>query len=447
MRDSSPLFFMNVIITDLNEDGIGYGHITLSNNELRKVIVPYTYPGDEVEVRIFRKRHKRWEGEIVSLIKPSEKREAPFCPHFTICGGCLTQQIPYTEQLALKKQKVEKLLNRPTLPILASPLTRGYRNKMEFSFSQNKAGDKFLGLYGRKRVQNVSFCPISPAWFSEGLQAIRAWWDRSSLPAFNPRSGLGSLRTVTFREGQNSRMCILTVSGDPQYALSGDDIKSYVQALAPFENLSVFLKIHQAIKGQPTEFYEMHLKGPETLTEILLGSTFKISPAAFFQPNPRQAERLYETALSFLSPDIRVVYDLYCGTGTLSLLLAKKGYEVYGIELSREACLDARENAELNEVDLTILNGDVGEVLASQNLPAPQAIVVDPPRTGLNALAIEQITKLKPKEILYISCNPETQARDIIEFEKQGYRVEMAQPVDQFPHTPHIENVVLLRDG
>lgn len=434
-----------VHITDLNEDGIGFGHITLSNNELRKVSVPYTYPGDEVEIRIYRKRHKKWEGDIVQFIKQSEKRSEPFCPHFTVCGGCLTQQIPYVEQLELKKQKVEKLLGSSTLPILSSPLTLGYRNKMEFSFSQDKKGEKYLGLYGRRRVQNVKICPISPGWFSDALGKIRTWWDETELTAFNPHSGLGSLRTITFREGDNSKMAILTVSGDPQYALSRDQINGYINALSSYENMSIFLKIHQAIKGQPTQFFEMHLKGPDTLTENLAGVVFKISPAAFFQPNPRQAERLYETALSFLSSDIKVVYDLYCGTGTLSILLAKKGYEVYGIELSREACLDARENGELNEVDnLTILNGDVGQVLASNELKKPDAVVVDPPRTGLNAQAIEEIVKLKPREILYISCNPETQARDVLEFKKQGYESLKAQPVDQFPHTPHIENIVLL---
>ncbi|MFN4175154.1 MAG: class I SAM-dependent RNA methyltransferase, partial [Parachlamydiaceae bacterium] len=337
-----------VHITELNEDGIGFGVITLSNNELRQVFVPYTYPGDEVEARIYRKRHKNWEGEIVRFIKESNRRANPFCPHFTVCGGCLTQQIPYSEQLEHKQQKVEKLLGSPVLPILASPLIKGYRNKMEFSFSQDKKGEKYLGLYGRRRVQNVILCPISPEWFSLALAKIRAWWDKTSLTAFNPRSGLGSLRTITFREGENSKMAILTVSGDPAYALSREHIHQYIEALSDFENISIFLRIHQAIKGQPTQFFEMHLKGQDFFSEKLAGVTFKISPAAFFQPNPRQAERLYETALSFLSPDIKVVYDLYCGTGTLSILLAKKGYEVYGIELSREACLDARENGELN---------------------------------------------------------------------------------------------------
>lgn len=434
-----------VQITGLNEDGVGFGHISLANNELRKVSVPYTYPGDEVEVRIFRKRQKKWEGEAVQFIKQSEERAIPFCPHFTICGGCLTQQVPYEKQLELKKEKVEKLLGTPVLPILASPLTKHYRNKMEYSFSQDKKGERYLGLYGRRRVQNVRLCPISPAWFSEALGKIRSWWEETDLTAFNPRAGTGSLRTITFREGNQSKMAILTVSGDPQYALSREQINGYIHALSAFDGISIFLKIHQAIKGQPTQFFEMHLKGPDTITEKLTGSVFKISPAAFFQPNPRQAERLYETALSFLSPDIKVVYDLYCGTGTLSILLAKKGYEVYGVELSREACLDARENGELNEVEnLTILNGDVGEVLASNELKKPEAIVVDPPRTGLNAQAIEEIVKVRPKEILYISCNPETQARDVLEFKKYGYECVKAQPVDQFPHTPHIENIVLL---
>lgn len=436
-------------IHSYNQIGEGIGEFLLPNGETREVVVAYTSPGDEVSAQVIRKRRKKWEGKLLQILSSGPSRVSPKCPHFTICGGCLTQQIPYSEQLAIKESKVKSLFSI-TSSITGCEKIWGYRGKMEFSFSQDKKGERYLGLYGgRGKVQNLKTCPISPNWFSEALLKVREWWLATEIPAFNARRGEGSLRTVTFREGTNSKMAILTVSGDPAYALTKAQINSFVEALSTFQPISLFLRIHQAIKGQKTEFFMMHLKGPDSLVqelEVPEKVLFNISPDAFFQPNPDQAQVLYRTAISLLTVKPgAIVYDLYCGTGTLGIILAKKGYEVYGIELNRAACLDAEENAKLNEVSkIKIYSGDVAQVLATKNIPKPEAIVVDPPRTGLSPEAIEQITGLKPKEILYISCNPETQARDVALLKEKGYEIQTVQPVDQFPHTPHIENIVLL---
>ncbi len=438
----------HVTIERLNNEGFGvYTHL-LPNQEAREVLIPYTYPGDKVEIQILKKKRKKWQGSVVQFIEYAKNREKPKCPHFSVCGGCFMQQIPYEEQVLIKSKKVEKLLNQ-RFPILKAEHPWEYRNKMEFSFSTDKKGNKYLGLYNKwGKVENIYACPLSPAWFSEALSKVREWWALSALTAFHPRSGLGALRTLTLREASFGKMAFLTVSGDPNFALHKEDIEGFKNALSGFQTLSLFIRIQQAIKGQPTQFFEMHIGGPDTIDEELKvpeSLLFSISPASFFQPNPRQAERLYEKACEMISHNSQsIAYDLYCGTGTLGIILAKKGFRVYGIELSPESSLDARENAKKNLVDIEIITGDVGEVLAQKKLPKPEVVVVDPPRIGLSDKALEEIAALNPREILYISCNPETQARDVEILKTKGYFVLKGLSVDQFPQTPHIENIVLL---
>lgn len=248
---------------------------------------------------------------------------------------------------------------------------------------------------------------------------------------------------------------MLTVSGNPEFALHKPELSSFC-ALFDEED-SVYLRIHQAIKGQPTEFYEMHLKGPESITETLTISLdlnappskvdFQISPTAFFQPNTKQALLLYNEALRLaeLTKD-DVVYDLYCGTGTLGLLAARFVKSVFGIELSRESSLDGRENAKRNGItNVEILTGSVGDVLKDRHAHEPPTVVLlDPPRSGLDPSSLKEVLSLKCPKIVYISCNPASQARDVKELIQAGYRLVYLQPVDQFPNTPHIENIAVL---
>jgi 23S rRNA (uracil1939-C5)-methyltransferase len=374
------------------------------------------------------------------------------CIHVPGCGGCTLQQKSYAEQLQLKQAEVEKIFSPiPVSPIIPCQNPWHYRNKMEFSFSQNLAGDRFLGLILRKsrgKVFNLQECRISPSWFSEALGRIRQWWEESGLSAFHFRRGEGCLRTLTLREGRRTgdRLAMLTVSGDPRFALKKSHLESFVAALGD-PKMSIFLRIQQAIAGSPTQFFEMHLSGPAhiheklTIQERLL--TFKINPTSFFQPNTEQAEVIYNTALEMAGASPRqTVLDLYCGTATLGMAFAPLAEKVIAIELNPHAVFDARMNAELNHIsNIDIRCGDVGKLLSEITFTSDLALV-DPPRAGLDAAAIAALTQLKPQQIVYISCNPTTQAQNIAQL--TDYRLVQIQPVDQFPHTPHIENIALL---
>jgi 23S rRNA (uracil1939-C5)-methyltransferase len=373
------------------------------------------------------------------------------CPHFPGCGGCTLQHLDYPSQLASKQQVIGHLFPFAS-PIIACKNPWQYRNKMEYSFSQNLAGDRFFGLILKKsrgKVFNLSSCTISPPWFSEALERIRLWWQQTPLRAFHFRKGEGTLRTFTLREGRRTgqRLAMLTVSGDPRFAPTKAHLASFVKALGD-PAMSIFLRIQQAIPGKPTQFFEMHLGGPTHIEERLTIQgkelTFKISPTSFFQPNTEQAEVLYNTALQMCGQTQRKqIFDLYAGTATLGMAFAPLASQVTAIELNPHAVFDARMNAELNGIsNLEVICADVGASLTSVS-ETPDLVLLDPPRAGLDRKAIEALLRLEPKEILYISCNPVTQAANIAEF--TGYQLVQVQPVDQFPHTPHIENIALLK--
>jgi tRNA/tmRNA/rRNA uracil-C5-methylase (TrmA/RlmC/RlmD family) len=313
----------------------------------------------------------------------------------------------------------------------------------------------------RGRVENLAECHLSPGWFLQVLAAVKNWWDAAGIAAFHELQNTGSLRTLTLREGKRTghKMAILTVSGNPEYALSKEQLRQFtkcIQDLLPEEQfLSVFLRIHQAIRGSPTQFYEMLLSGPDHIQEelsIVVGSyqkkyLFKISPTAFFQPNTLQAERLYSEALATAGmKQRRCVLDLYAGTATLGMVFSPFVEKVIAIESNPYAVFDAGVNQELNDVqNLQIHQGDVAQVLQMLNLHAPDLVIVDPPRTGLSPEALQTLISMAPLEILYISCAPKEQARDCLVLQQSGYEIKAIQAVDQFPHTIHIENITFLQ--
>ncbi|MCB1136977.1 MAG: class I SAM-dependent RNA methyltransferase, partial [Chlamydiia bacterium] len=332
--------------------------------------------------------------------------------------------------------------------------------------SRDRQGQFFAGLYqGRGKVFNLHSCHLVSPWFAEALRATRSWAERHGVLAYHPDSDTGSLRTLIAREARSSgdRLLMLTVSGRSDFALTAEQTRDWTQSMQeytpPGTKLSLFLRVQQIQKGQPTQFFEMHLGGPEWVEEQLQITRpggkvhtldFAISPSAFFQPNTRQAEHLYSAALSMVDIDkTSTVFDLYCGTGTLGLCLAREAAYVLGIELSQEASLDARENAIRNGIEnYHVITGDVGQILSARrsepDFKAPDLVVVDPPRAGLDATAIEHLRSLQPRQILYISCNPVSQAANIEELKAAGYAVRRVRPLDQTPHTVHIENIVLL---
>lgn len=465
-------------LTDLNSSGNGIGQFTRLDGMTVDTEIPFALPGDVVKAKLWKKKRGKYLAILEEIVTPSPLRIQPRCIHFGVCGGCRWQNLPYPEQLRLKQDKVlecfKDLLTpdvdiRPPIP--CSPLW-GYRNKMEFSFSRDALNRKFLGLImdsSKGKVLNLTECHLVSPWFMEALRTTRTWWDETTLDAYHPHKNTGALRTLTLREGKRTgdRLVMLTVSGNPDFAIHKKDLESFVAFLRdtieptdPNANLSIFLRIQQVAKGMSTNFYEMLLYGPDHFREhmdVAIDSTkepkhltFEISPTAFFQPNTDRAEQLYSLALQMIGIDKNsVVYDLYCGTGTLGICAASSAKQVIGIDLSAESVLNARTNATLNGMsNVTILSGAVRHLLSQikeeKKYPLPDIIVLDPPRPGLETEAIEGVLGLRAKKILYISCNPVTQAVNIAELVQGGYRIVAMQCIDQFAHTPHIENFVAL---
>ncbi len=465
---------VQVPIERFSAKGYGVGFASKSEGSPKhKVEVPHTVPGDTVQVEIGRKHAGSFHGFSPQILTPSPDRVPTPCIHATSCGGCVWQQLKYAHQVKYKQKFVEDLF-QPYLsdtvqvsPVIECETPWFYRNKMEYTFSQNKAGEKFLGLImtgGKGRVLNLTECHLTHPWFQETVGAVRSFWQDSSLQAYNMRVNQGSLRTLTLRKGTHTRdrLAMLTVSGHPEYALKHVELDGLIKALLAVvpeeerERYSIFLRIQQLLKGSATQFYEMHLHGPDCLTEQISLSqqgrtfSFKISPTAFFQPNTLQAEKLYSKALEMVgSKQLSHVLDLYAGTSTLGILFSSKADQVTSIEINPHAVFDAEVNKEWNAVsNLTVKKGDVAEVLAELRTDPsfhPDLVVLDPPRSGLDPKALAHVAGLMPEKILYISCNPSTQAENVQYFILQGYVVIAVQPVDQFPHTIHIENICLLK--
>lgn len=464
-------------ITEFTKEGLGRGVWQSPQGLPHPVDVPFAMPGDEVRVSLIKKRGGVHTSRLMEMLHSSEQRVTPRCPHFGKCGGCRWQQVAYEDQLKQKESAIYRHL-QPYLnssvachPIIPCSPPWQYRNKMELTFSNDKAGEHYLGLilYGtRGHVFQMEECHLTHPWVVDAVHAVSHWWRESGLKAYYAGRDVGSLRTLTLREGIRSgdRMAMLTVSGNPDYALNRMQINFFVEALKkaiepslPGSKLSIFLRIQQIAKGQQTRFFEMLLDGPDHIREVInidsgdhqrYALQFQISPSAFFQPNTRQAEILYSRAIELTqAPADALVYDLYCGTGTLGICLAKQVKEVIGIELSPESSLDARENAKGNHINnISILTGDVGQVLSTlleDSGKRPDVVVVDPPRAGLDSRALKHILQIKAPLLTYVSCNPATQAENLDVLIKGGYQLKAIQPVDQFPQTIHVENIVTLQ--
>lgn len=451
---------IDISISRFSKKGNGLASYSTADGSQKVVEVPFTMPGDAARVKIITKRAGRLKALLTQINEPAPDRRTSKCCHFGLCGGCRWQHMPYSLQLEEKMAFIQTLFpNSSSLrPIIPCKSPWHYRNKMEFSFSGDSSNNRYLGLFidsSRGKVFNVSECPISQTWFAEVLKSVRNWWAESGLYAYRPSKDTGSLRTLTLRQGVKTedKMAILTVSGNPEYALNHNHLKGFVEAVkeaAPSSDPSIFLIIHQIAQGKPSEFYEIHLSGKEFIHEKLtvFGNemTFQISPQAFFQPNTLQAEAIYQKALEMADlSENDVVFDLFCGTGTLGLIASKKVKKVVGIEISPEAILDARENAKLNSCpNIEFFTGDVKDVLKKEPLLKPDIVMIDPPRAGLNKKTLEILKDLKAEKIVYISCNPETQKANIDELTAMGYAIGAIQPLDQFPQTIHMENIVLL---
>lgn len=436
------------------------GH-ALATFEAHEVEVPALIKGEEAKVRVVGKKRKTLRGAIREVIAPSQDRTALRCTHVGECGGCSFQQLNYKAQL-LEKENTIRSLFAPYFedgvkvnPIIGSPEIWHYRNKMEYTFSSDREGNRYLGLikiHSKGRVINLKQCHLSPTWFIKVKNAVFTWWEEEQLEAFHPFRGEGLLINLILRADQTDqqKMVNLVVSGNPRFALRQSQLNRFKEAvLSCFDGdeVSIFLTLKHAQKGVPTTYSEMHLSGAPSLQEKITvrgrEMVFHVSPSSFFQPNRFTVNLLYEKVLEFADPGPEdKVLDLFSGIGTMALLFSHFVKEVLAVEINKAAVCDAMESAERHDREnITFFAKDVRELEMDEGVF--DTLIIDPPRSGLEKKGVEVLLKLMPKKIVYVSCNPKTQAEDLKDL-MPYYKVEKCQPLDQFPHTPHIENILLL---
>ena len=446
---------IGVSIDDLAFGGEGVGRV-----DGYVVFVRGGLPGDRLTVRLTEARSRYGRGVIERVDVPSADRvEAP-CPYFGRCGGCRLQHLAYPAQLAFKEKQVRDCLERigglppfELRPILPAPAPFGYRNKMEFTVAPSASGP-VLGMHEADRydvVIDIDRCLLQSDTMNALLAETRAVTRARDLSVYQPTpsgEGEGLLRFVALREGVRTgqAMVNLVASAPDIEALApvAEHLGAHVPATA-----SVVLNVNDTKSSVAVGSEEHLLLGRDTITERLDGVDFQISANSFFQTNTVQAERLFALVAEACGlTGAETVIDLYCGTGAISLLLARASRHVYGIELAAAAVADATRNARANGIDnCTFLAGEVRHVLpelAGQGVKA-DVVVADPPRAGFHPKALSTLAAMAPARIVYVSCNPATLARDLADLVRQGYTLEWVQPVDMFPQTPHIEAVARLR--
>jgi len=461
-RKKLPLF------EEVSIENIGAEGKSIARVDGIVVFVKDAVPGDVVDLQVFRKKGRFMEARVLKYHSYSEQRTDPFCEHFGVCGGCKWQHLPYDRQLHYKEQQVVDAFRHiagveipESLPILASdPITR-YRNKMEYTFSNhrwlldheaktdeplphtNAAGLHIPGRFDK--VLDLETCHHQVEPSNEIRNLLRDLAIEKGLSFYDHRTNEGFMRNLIVRTSSLGEvMIILSVQYDqPELYQLLDAVKE------KYPGLTSLMYVINPKKNET--LYDQDIKvwaGQDHIFEELEGLKFKIGPKSFFQTNSFQALRLYQVARDFadLKGD-EVLYDLYTGTGTIANFMAGKASSVVGIESVPESIEDAKINSEINGIGNThFFAGDMKDIFSDSFIAEngkPHVIITDPPRAGMHAKVVEQILKIAPRRIVYVSCNPATQARDV-ELLGKSYRVTKIQPVDMFPHTHHVENVALL---
>ncbi len=434
------------------------------------VFVEGGVPGDYVRVRLGRRKKKYAEARLLEVLRPSPLRTAPRCEYFGVCGGCKWQHFAYAAQLEAKRESVRDAFAHAggfrdvdVAPTIGSEHVYFYRNKMEFSFSAQRwltreeieSGQPFetdfaLGLHAPgsfAKVLDLHACYLQSELSVRLVNAVRLLAQAEGWSAWNTYEHTGYLRHLVIRQSAHlpEVMVNLVTSGwEPERAgVLAAFLEAHFPEVSTFVN-TINSSLAQTAFGEETRV----VFGPGVIHDRIGRFTFEIAPSAFFQTNTRQAERLYDAVLAYadLRPTDRV-YDLYCGAGTISLYMAPYAREVLGVELVEAAVENARANAAANGIgNCTFVAGDLMRLFTPEFVArhgAPDVLVVDPPRAGMHPRVAEQIARLRPRRLVYVSCNPQTQARDLALL-GEGYRLEAVQPVDLFPHTFHIESVARL---
>lgn len=454
-----------VTITDVAAEGKAIAKV----NDM-VVFVPFVAPGDVVDIQITRKKNKYAEGRAVFFHSYSEKRSEPFCRHFGVCGGCKWQHLPYEEQIRYKQKQVYDNLTRigkieaeEWLPILGSEKTQFYRNKLEFTFSNKKwltqeeveSGASFdcmdaLGFHIPGMFDKV--LDIDKCWLQEDVSnRIRLCIKEYCLAHegydfFDLRNQTGLMRNIIIRTASTGEIMLIVVFFREDKERR-EALLAHIAGQFP-EITSLLYIINEKCNDTITDQEVLVYRGKDHIIEEMEGLKFKVGPKSFYQTNSEQAYNLYKVARSFAGlTGSELVYDLYTGTGTIANFVSRSARKVVGIEYVPEAIEDAKVNAALNGIENTLFfAGDMKDVLAEEFIAEhgrPDVIITDPPRAGMHDDVIKTILFAEPQKIVYVSCNPATQARDLSLLNVK-YDVKKVQPVDMFPHTHHVENVVLL---
>lgn len=431
------------------------------------VFIPYGAPGDVVNIKLDKKKRSYAEAHIVDIVKPSPDRVTPACEHFGVCGGCKWQHIPYESQLRYKRDQVVDALTRiakveiPEVnPTLGSKETFCYRNKLEYTFSckcwitfedlrsgREIADRNALGFHIPGAFDKV--LDIKKCWLQDDLSNrirlfVRQYALGKGYEFYDIKAQQGLMRTLMVRIASTGEVMLIVVFARPEQEKI-DDLMGAIAAEFP-EITSLLYVVNQKVNDTIADQEVITYRGRDYINEEMEELQFRIGPKSFYQTNSLQAYELYKVArrMACLKPD-DLVYDLYTGTGTIANFVARQVKKVVGIEYVPEAIADARLNSEVNGIDNTIFfAGDMKDVLTDGFIAEhgrPDVMIIDPPRAGMHEDVVNVILNARPERIVYVSCNPATQARDLALMDSL-YRVEEVQPVDMFPHTHHVENVV-----
>ncbi|XHP72559.1 23S rRNA (uracil-C(5))-methyltransferase RlmCD [Arenibacter antarcticus] len=465
-RKNKRQIFENVEVVDAGAKGKTIGKAP----DGRVIFLTNTVPGDVVDVQTTKKRKAYFEGEAIHFHSLSQKRTTPVCEHFGVCGGCKWQDMGYEHQLFYKQKEVENNLRRighlelpETLPILGSKKQYFYRNKMEFSFSdsrwltleeinsgkdiedKNALGFHIPGMWDK--ILDIKKCHLQDDPSNAIRLAIKEFAIENDLSFFNPRNQHGLLRTVMIRTSSTGEIMVLV-----QFFENDQEKRQLLMdhLAAKFPEITALLYVVNS--KQNDTIYDQEIvcyAGRDHIFEAMEGLQFKITAKSFYQTNSDQAFELYKITREFAAlTGEELVYDLYTGTGTIAQFVAKNSKKVVGIESVPEAIADAKANAERNNIsNVEFFVGDMKNVFNETFIAThgkPDIIITDPPRDGMHKDVVQQILNISPEKVVYVSCNSATQARDL-ELMKDDYEVAKVQPVDMFPQTHHVENVVLLK--
>ena len=436
-------------VTGFSSEGSGVGH-----HNGQAVFVSGAAEGDTVECLIIKAKDSYAVGKLQHILKASPDRIQPDCPVFPRCGGCVFRHISYEAELRLKQQRVADAFERighldiAVSPIVGAPSPDGYRNKAQYPL-QSVNGRLYAGFYApfSHRVIDCKRCILQPDEFEPLLRAVSRWAEKYKIPVYDEATGKGLLRHVYLRRAAATGQIMACVVVNGTRVFKEKELTEALLKTNPAVR-TVLLNVNAEKTNVVLGSENRVLYGDGYIEDELCGKRFRISPLSFYQVNHDQAERLYEKAAEFaLTPDTKVLLDLYCGTGTIGLTMADRVETLIGAEIVEDAVRDARVNAKLNGAqNAEFLCGDAAaaaETLRSRGVK-PDAVILDPPRKGCDPAVLKTVAEMSPARIVYISCDPATLARDCAVLETLGYRTQAAVPYDMFPRTGHVETVVRL---